>query len=131
MERTSEKEYLTLTGRAHSLALPLEGIREILTEGIFGAVASRRPWMAGVLYYRKTVIPLVDLRGEASWPPKIAVVCELEGEALAFAGNGVSRTVTIPREMLKKPPKDGGISLILEGEALVIPTLEALKGRPS
>jgi len=107
---TRERAFVTLTLAGQECGVPVEAVRDILSEQPITRIPLAPPEVAGSLNLRGRIVTTIDLRRRLDLPPapegasRMSVVAEQGGELYALLVDQVLEVLRLPADRLERVP---------------------------
>ena len=105
-----EQVFVTLTLADQLCGVPVQGVRDILSEQTIARIPLAPPEVAGSLNLRGRIVTAIDLRRRLKLPaapegqPRMSVVAEQGGELYALLVDQVSEVMTLRADAFERNP---------------------------
>lgn len=105
-----ERVYVTLHVAGQLCGVPLEGVRDVLSEQAITRIPLAAPEIAGSLNLRGRIVTAIDLRRRLRLPPAeqgttpMSVVTEQGTELYALLVDQVSEVMSVPARLFEQAP---------------------------
>lgn len=119
------RQLITFHLGSQSFGLDIMAIREIRAWTPTTRLPHVKPYVAGVVNLRGTVLPVIDLAARLGWEPTspterhVIIVAQIGGQLRGLIVDAVSDIVTTQDEDIQQPPSTGNDAVVPFLEGLV------------